>query len=45
MKDLLTRAMLIVPDKQMQDFIFVMDLDPNGVSFDNDHYLLVAGFR
>ena len=25
MKDLLTRAMLIVPDKQMQDFIFVMD--------------------
>ena len=37
MKDLLTRAMLIVPDKQMQDFIFVMDLDPNGVSFDNDH--------
>ena len=25
------------PNKQMQDFIFVMDLDPNGVSFDNDH--------
>ncbi|KAA6326123.1 Transcription antitermination protein RfaH [termite gut metagenome] len=35
-KDLHTGGMLIVPDKQMQDFMFVMDLDPEGVSFDND---------
>ena len=35
MKDLFTRSMLIVPDKQMTDFMFVMDLNPNGVSFDN----------
>ena len=32
MKDLFTRSMLIVPDKQMTDFMFVMDLNPNGVS-------------
>lgn len=35
MKDLFTRAMLVVPDKQMEDFKFVMDLNPDGVSFDN----------
>lgn len=35
MKDLSTRSMLVVPDKQMQDFMFVMDLNPNGVCFDN----------
>ena len=35
MKDLFTRSMLVVPHKQMQDFMFVMDLNPDGVSFDN----------
>lgn len=34
--DLCKRGMLIVPDKQMQDFMMIMDLDPEGVSFDND---------
>lgn len=37
MKDLQTRGMLIVPDKQMDDFIFVMDLNPEGVCFDNEN--------
>lgn len=36
MTDLYTRAMLVVPDKQMKDFMFVMDLSPDGVSFDNE---------
>lgn len=39
MKNLLTGAMLVVPDKQMEDFMFVMNLDPNGVNF-NDEFLL-----
>lgn len=26
--------MLVVPDKQMEDFMFVMDLNPDGVCFD-----------
>lgn len=43
MKDLFTRSMLIVPDKQMSDFMFVMDLNPAGVSFDNAS--LVVGDR
>lgn len=43
MRDLLTRAMLEVPDKQMDDFMFVMNLDPNGVSFDNDS--LIPGIK
>jgi len=34
--DRCTRSMLIVPDKQMKDFMFVMDLDPNKIQFDND---------
>lgn len=37
MKDLQTRGMLIVPDKQMDDFMFVMDLNPEGVCFDNEN--------
>lgn len=37
MKDLQTRGMLIVPDKQMNDFMFVMDLNPEGVCFDNEN--------
>lgn len=36
MKDLFTRSMLIVPSKQMEDFMFVMNLNPNGVCFDNE---------
>lgn len=43
MKDLFTRSMLVVPDKQMSDFMFVMDLNPDGVSFDNGS--LVVGDR
>ncbi|MBV4021593.1 transcriptional regulator, partial [Bacteroides eggerthii] len=34
---------LVVPDKQMSDFMFVMDLNPDGVSFDNGS--LVVGDR
>lgn len=37
MKDLFTRAMLVVPNKQMEDFMFMMDLAPDGVSFNNEH--------
>ena len=36
MKDLFTHSMLVVPDKQMKDFMFVMDLNPDGVSFDTE---------
>lgn len=36
MKDLFTHAMLVVPHKQMEDFMFVLDLSPEGVSFDNE---------
>ncbi|KAA6341883.1 Transcription antitermination protein RfaH [termite gut metagenome] len=35
-RDLQTGGMLVVPDKQMRDFMFVMDLNPEGLSFDND---------
>lgn len=43
MKDLSTHAMLLVPNKQMEDFMFVMDLNPDGVNFDNDS--LVVGHK
>lgn len=36
MKDLSTHSMLVVPDKQMQDFMFVMDLNPEAVCIDNE---------
>lgn len=36
MKDLATHAMLVVPDKQMEDFMFVMDLNPDAVSIDSE---------
>ena len=36
MKDLRTHSLLVVPQKQMEDFKFVMDIDPNGVSFDDE---------
>ncbi|WP_455591234.1 UpxY family transcription antiterminator [Bacteroides sp.] len=35
MRDLSTKGLLVVPDKQMEDFMFVMNLDPESVSFDN----------
>ena len=41
--DLFTHSMLVVPDKQMEDFRFVMDLNPDGVSFDNE--LLTMGTK
>ena len=34
--DLSKRGMLVVPDKQMHDFMLVMDLTPDAVSFDTD---------
>jgi hypothetical protein len=34
MKNLFTRSMLIVPNKQMEDFMFIMNLNPDGVGFD-----------
>ena len=34
LSDRCKRGMLIVPDKQMQDFIQVMNLNPDAVSFD-----------
>lgn len=36
MIDRQTRSFLVVPDKQMQDFMLVMDMDPDGVCFDNE---------
>ena len=36
MKDLSTHSMLVVPNKQMEDFMFVMDLNPDGVSLDSE---------
>lgn len=38
MRDLSTKGLLVVPDKQMEDFMVVMNLDPNGVNFDNDSF-------
>lgn len=35
-KDLTTRSMLVVPDRQMQDFMFVMDKDPAGLRYEED---------
>lgn len=43
MKDLFTHGMLVVPDKQMDDFRFMLDLSPDGVSFDNSS--LVVGSK
>ena len=43
MKDLFSHSMLVVPNKQMKDFMFVMDLNPDGVSFDNEP--LVVGHK
>ena len=43
MKDLFTRNMLVVPDKQMDDFRFMLDLSPESVSLDNS--ALVVGSK
>lgn len=43
MKDLATHSMLVVPDKQMEDFMFVMDLNPDGVSLDSE--ILTVGHK
>ncbi|NDV57779.1 UpxY family transcription antiterminator [Bacteroides sp. 519] len=34
-RDYATHTMLVVPDKQMNDFMFVMDLNPDGVCVDD----------
>lgn len=45
MKDLSTRSMLVVPDKQMEDFMFVMDLNPDGVCFDTTPFVVGSRVR
>jgi transcription antitermination factor NusG len=35
-KDLYTHSLLVVPERQMSDFMFVMDTNPEGVSFNNE---------
>ena len=40
MKDLFSHSMLVVPNKQMKDFIFIMDLNPDGVSFDSEPFAI-----
>ena len=36
MIDFMTRTLLVVPEKQMQNFIFLMDLSDNNVQIDNN---------
>lgn len=43
MKNLSTHSILVVPDKQMEDFRFMLDLSPDGVDFDNS--ALTVGSR
>ena len=38
LKDLETRHLLIVPDKQMRDFMFVMDLSPESVILNDESF-------
>ncbi|NDV64974.1 UpxY family transcription antiterminator [Bacteroides sp. 224] len=38
MKDLSTHSMLVVPDRQMKDFMFVMDIAPDGVSVETEPF-------
>ena len=40
MKDLFTHSMLVVPNKQMKDFMVIMDLNPDGVSFDSEPFAI-----
>ena len=35
MRDLSTRSMLVVPDKQMEDFMFLLDFSPDGIEILN----------
>lgn len=37
-RDSLTGSLLVVPDKQMEDFMFVMDLSPNSIYQCNEMY-------
>ena len=43
--DLCKRGMLIVPDKQMHDFIMLMDLAPDSVSFNDEDLLIGSKIR
>lgn len=36
LQDPVTRSLLIVPQKQMNDFMFVMNLDPDAIAFDDE---------
>lgn len=38
MKDLRTNSLLIIPDKQMRDFMFVMDLSPESVILNDESF-------
>ena len=40
MKDLFTHSMLVVPNKQMKDFMVIMVLNPDGVSFDSEPFAI-----
>ena len=40
MKDLFTHSFLVVTNKQMEDSIFIMDLNPDGVSFDSEPFAI-----
>ncbi len=45
LKDLQTRTMLVVSDRQMEDFIRIMDLDPKKISFDNEQLTIGSKVR
>lgn len=38
MKDMQSRGLLVIPDKQMNDFMFVMDMAPNGACLENESF-------
>lgn len=42
LRDLSTHKILVVPNKQMHDFMFVMDLAPTSVSFDEEEMLIIG---
>lgn len=41
-KDLQTRSMLVVPDKQMDDFMFVLNLSPESLYLDDSAFTIGA---
>ena len=45
MRDFDTKSMLIVPDKQMKDFMFVMNLDPAAVILNDDCSQLAPKYK